>query len=274
MTDIVLIDVGNSRIKWCFDDPRQPLPRDSCEAVPLADVESLASRWTTAGPRSVAAAFVSGVASPAVDAAIDRMLTSAWPAIRISHVAPRESGCGIVNGYAEPSSLGADRWLAMVGAHASLPTQSLLVCTFGTATTIDLLAMIDETDARFIGGLILPGVDAMRVALIAGTARLPDRPGAIVDFATRTADAIASGIACAQIGAVARALEHSRARCVSPVTLVVSGGAAAPLSPSFDTLGAPWMAVPQLVLVGLGVVARADYDGAIVDDPPAVARRD
>jgi len=249
------------------------LPDGPGEAIPLADVESLAACWA-AGPRSIAVAYISSVASPRVDGAIERLLTTAWPSIRITRVASRDAGFGIVNGYDAPESLGTDRWLAMVGAYALLPTLPLLVCTFGTATTIDLLVAEDGGGARFVGGLILPGVDTMKAALVGGTARLFDRPGALVDFATDTADAIASGIASAQIGAVARALANSRDRTGSPATLVVSGGAAAALIPCFDTLDAPWRTVAQPVLVGLGVVVRADYDGAIAEAPQKAARRD
>jgi type III pantothenate kinase len=272
MTAVILIDVGNSRVKWCFDDPGRALPSGPGEAIPLAEIESLAERWA-AGPQSVVTAYISNVASPRVDGAIERLLTAAWPSIRITRVASRDAGFGVINGYDAPSSLGTDRWLAMVGAHALLPTSSLLVCTFGTATTIDLLVS-EDGGARFVGGLILPGVDTMKAALVGGTARLFDRPGALVDFATDTADAIASGIASAQIGAVARALARSRERTGAPATLVVSGGAAAALLPCFAALDAPWQAVPQLVLVGLGVVVRADYDGATADAAQKVARRD
>ncbi len=185
-----------------------------------------------------------------------RTLRLRWPAIRIERVVPVRVGHGIVNGYVDPARLGPDRWLAMVGARDLFPDRSLLVCSFGTATTIDLLtrASSRSNGATFVGGMILPGPDAMGRALARETARLPSRRGAAVGFATDTEDAIGAGIAAAQTGAVERAYrEAERASGDADVRCVVTGGAAVAIAP---LLGVPYQAVPDLVLHGLSIVAR------------------
>ena len=75
-----------------------------------------------------------------------------------------------------------------------------LLASFGTATTIDTVG----PDNVFAGGLILPGPAMMRNALAHGTANLPVADGRVVAYPADTHEAIASGIAAAQAGAVVR----------------------------------------------------------------------
>src|SRR5690606_33756769 len=125
---------------------------------------------------------------------------------------------GVRNAYDNPAQLGADRWVSMLGLaqHASLSAPSILA-TFGTATTIDTLCPVHDASApdtrfRFAGGMIFPGPALMRSSLATGTARLPQADGPIAAYPTGTHQAISSGIAAAQAGALLRqwreALEH------------------------------------------------------------------
>ncbi len=84
-------------------------------------------------------ALVSNVAGDGVEGTVRRALVARWPAIRIEPVVPARMRHGVVNGYAEPARLGPDRWLAMIGAADLFGDPATLVCSFGTATTIDLL---------------------------------------------------------------------------------------------------------------------------------------
>jgi type III pantothenate kinase len=271
MAYAALIDIGNSRIKWRLEDlSRPPVAitddgrtrrdeawRDDFDSVPLADRDALVERWAALAERPVASALISNVAATAAGDAVERALATTWPGIRVERVVATPVEGTLVNGYAEPARLGADRWMAAVGAHALLPARSLLVCGFGTATTIDLLVADNALHARFIGGLILPGPDAMRHALLSGTARLSDRPGAIVAFADNTDDAIASGIAAAQVGALMLALRDARRRVAdAPVNLVIAGGASRSLLQTLESIDTHWYLVPDLVLQGLAVRAR------------------
>jgi type III pantothenate kinase len=104
-------------------------------------------------------------------------------------VVPGARQAGVSNGYEHPSRLGADRWVAMIGARwhvlsrgASRPA---LVVMVGTAVTVDAL----DTDGRFLGGLILPGFGLMLKALEMGTAGLKVPTGEVVEFPTNTSDA-------------------------------------------------------------------------------------
>ena len=53
------------------------------------------------------------------------------------------SACGVTNGYDHPNRLGADRWVALIGARQRIlergPAQPVLVVMVGTAVTVDAL---------------------------------------------------------------------------------------------------------------------------------------
>lgn len=252
----ILIDIGNSRIKWRIDDP-QVAGAAPGEALANADIDRLPAHW-----RAVAAevdvAFVSNVAGPSLEAAVVDALQSRWPAIRVRPIVPARMRHGIVNGYADPARLGPDRWLSMIAAAALVPVRTILVCSFGTATTIDLLTRSATPGgvATFVGGMILPGPDAMGRSLARETARLPARRNATAGFATDTEDAIGAGIVAAQAGAVERAFAEAQRQAADvDVCCVVGGGAAAAIAP---LLRVPHREVTDLVLRGLAIVARGD----------------
>jgi len=70
--------------------------------------------------------------------------------------------------YETPFTLGADRWLACAGAW-QLSRQAVVVCTAGTALTIDLM----DQHGVFRGGVIMPGIDAIEGAAHHTANRLP-----------------------------------------------------------------------------------------------------
>ena len=116
----------------------------------------------------------------------------------------RAQQAGVTNGYDHPTRLGADRWVAMIGARWRVLSRGAprpaLVVMVGTAVTVDAL----DADGRFLGGLILPGFGLMLRALEMGTAGLKVPTGEVVEFPTNTSDALMSGGAYAIAGAVER----------------------------------------------------------------------
>ncbi len=263
----LLIDIGNSRVKWriarleaadAADAEAFPDWVSAEQATWLNDLDRIEAAFRVFGtvdldPLDVA--LIANVASEAAGTLVETAVAAVWPGIEIQFVRSATASAGLVNGYRNPLQLGVDRWLAAVAAHALYADRSVLVCMFGTATTIDLI----EHD-RFVGGLILPGIEAMQTALTSSTARLPSRPGQTVDFGDCTEDAITSGVMTAQIGAVERALRKANARLAdaaapSPMCLV-AGGAAGRIPALFDRLDTPHRVVHDLVLRGLAWQAR------------------
>jgi type III pantothenate kinase len=150
-------------------------------------------------------------------------------------VVPSARACGVSNGYDHPTRLGADRWVALIGARHRLLARGAprpaLVVMVGTAVTVDALA----ADGRFLGGLILPGFGLMLRALEMGTAGLRVPTGEVVDFPTNTSDALMTGGANALAGAIERMHRSLRTASggVEPV-LLMTGGAAVKLAPVTD----------------------------------------
>jgi type III pantothenate kinase len=116
----------------------------------------------------------------------------------------------------------------------------------GTATTVDTI----DGDGRFLGGLILPGLDLMRRSLAQDTAALPLAAGKYSVHPRCTDDAITSGCIEAQVGAIVRAV----ARLGNGATCLLSGGAAGVIG---EHLGVPHRQVANLVLEGLLQLAEA-----------------
>jgi type III pantothenate kinase len=253
----LLVDIGNTRIKWRVETiGAKPTAAAPLQAVAL---DGFDADWSAAlAPFD--AAFVSSVASPDDDAAFENAIAAAQPGAVITRVVATAAFEGLVNGYANPAQLGSDRWLAAIGARTHLPARALLVCGFGTATTLDLVLPSAGTggDARFVGGLILPGVDTMRTALARDTARLPDTRGVAFAFADNTADAIESGGIAAQRGALEQAWRAARERAgAASLECVVSDGAAPRVFEGWDQPPTPLTRLDDLVLRGLAAVAGA-----------------
>ena len=71
---------------------------------------------------------------------------------------------GLTSGYLDPSLLGADRWLALIGAW-TLARTALCVVDAGTAVKVDSV----DSSGQHLGGLIAPGIHMMREVLMSNT---------------------------------------------------------------------------------------------------------
>lgn len=233
----LLLDAGNSRLKWGLHDGRDWIADG---ALDYAQLPALAEQCRVGEPlRRILGVNVAGAE---LAARIERALAGLG---RVDWNRARSAQAGVRNGYREPAQLGADRWAALIGAH-HLHRGAALVVMAGTATTIDLLA----GDGLFRGGVILPGLDLMRRALARDTAQLPYARGAYRQLPASTEDAILSGCCDAQAGAIERLF---RRLADEPGALcLLGGGGAAVLE---DLLEVPVRRVDRLVLEGLARIA-------------------
>lgn len=235
---IICIDSGNTRIKWGVHDGAQWLAQGAVVHAEVDQLTALALRWPAA--TRVVLANVAGAAAG------ERIRAALGPLVgRLDEVRSSAAAGGVVNGYRFPEKLGVDRWCALIGAR-SLSRSPTLVVMAGTATTIDTLA----ADGRFVGGLILPGVELMRESLAQGTAGLPVAAGEYHAYPQCTEDAIHSGVIEAQAGAIERA--YARLAGDEHVCLL-AGGNAGLLAPA---LAIPHRLVDNLPLEGLKEIAK------------------
>jgi type III pantothenate kinase len=201
--------------------------------------------WEALLPARLAGAWVASVAAPPLCDALLDALSARAAQVQLVRTLPAFAGVRIA--YAEPSRLGVDRFLALLGAHARGAPSSLVVGV-GTALTIDLLA-----DGLHLGGRIAPSPSLMRAALHARAPVLPQAGGRYVEFADDTDDALASGCEGAALALVASSLQAAVARVGQPPALLLHGGGAPALLPHLDAA----VHAPALVLEGLAQCARA-----------------
>jgi len=245
-----LIDLGNTRLKWMCADRAHGDALAPGQAHALAHAESADASALDAAFAAVAAGdhvWIASVASPALTAAVESALRRRGA--QVARALTQAECAGVRIAYADPSRLGVDRFLALLAAQARAPGAWLIV-SVGTALTIDLL----DADGLHQGGLIAPSPTLMRESLAQRASQLPIDGGAVMDFATDTVDALASGAILSARALIARSLRSARRRVGRVPTLLIAGGGA-------DAVCAGWRMHPQrapdLVLQGLQVYAQA-----------------
>ena len=239
-SQMLAIDVGNTRVKWGLYDGTRWLKSGHIETAKAAQLKMVFSRLPV-----LSAVMVSNVAGVAARAALERALPQT-PAARWLRSAAAQ--CGVRNSYAKPAQLGCDRWAALIGAR-HLQHGAAVVVNAGTAMTVDALS----ADGVFVGGIIVPGAELMRSALARDTAGLRWRAGAFSFFPDNTGDAIVSGAVNALCGAIERMARSLEAGGGQEVVCVLSGGAAGLIAPQ---LNLELKVVDNLVLEGLTVICR------------------
>lgn len=154
--NVFLVDIGNTRIKYCAlnnasDEPKgvsalealyEPLTSSRCEVIYVASVRE--------------------------ESSIDALRQVFHEKnIRIVDVKTEISAFGIKNSYENPLTMGVDRWLAMVAGAGMTKKSAFCVMDVGTAITTDFVF-----NGQHIGGWITPGFHSMRDGLINSTQRV------------------------------------------------------------------------------------------------------
>lgn len=244
---MLLLDAGNSRCKWAWVENGRWLRQgalDNNDDAAWQQLKLIFAQLDT--PPKI---LISNVAGAAMAQRLCE-LCAVWPC-PVAFIVAQAEQCGVRNSYQHAARLGSDRWAALIAAWQRVHAACLVV-NCGTATTVDALSGTGE----FLGGLILPGMELMHNSLQHNTAQLglvniESGKGELRDFPRNTADAIASGVMRASIGAIQYqygllAAQHG-AHCI------LSGGAAGSILPH---LGLQAEQVDNLVLHGMQIIAE------------------
>lgn len=157
----LLIDAGNTRLKWQLVEGQGVLTRgggDLAEPTLFQEVAGHAGKLDRIA--------VSAVASQAACDGLAVRLEAFSP-VPVSWYWTEAARGGLTCAYAEPLTMGADRWHALYGAWSRY-RDAVAVVDAGSALTVDLAA----ADGRHLGGYILPGRGMMLRSLRQDAARI------------------------------------------------------------------------------------------------------
>jgi type III pantothenate kinase len=249
VTPDVVVDIGNTRMKW-------GLVRDGKIADSVSLAGDIPEDWSLQVPKwnlSTDTAWAVASVHPQRTKQFTRWAEAEnGRVVQITH-----AHVPLSLDLDEPGKVGIDRLLGAVGARALAPAGSHAVTVdIGTAVTVNL---VDATGV-FRGGAIFPGPRLMAAALARDTAALPNVKPTEVPFALppghNTEDAIRAGIAAAIQGGVAVLVERLAARYHHP-HLFVTGGARGCLANYRFRDVAEYHEVPHLNLEGIRITAES-----------------
>jgi type III pantothenate kinase len=242
----IVVDVGNSRVKWgrCADGvvvESVSLPHN--EAAWQEQVERWrlggALRWVVASVRPRTA---------------DQII--AWARRRGNSVVPLETARQLPLQVLvdKPDWVGIDRLLNAVAANARRrPGVPAVVVDAGSAVTVDFV----DGNGAFRGGSIFPGLRLMCQALHDHTALLPliqvTQPLPPVP-ATSTPTAMEAGVYWAVTGGIDALVRRLQAAAGVVPDVFLAGGDAALLEPGLQTRALVW---PLITLEGIRMAAEA-----------------
>lgn len=244
----LLIDIGNTRIKWARLNERAlgPLTAAVHAQWERDDARDNLVR-TNERPDRV---LVSNVGGARIAELVSSVIQEAWGTVPEFVHSTAQAG-GVRNAYPEPAKLGVDRMMAMIGAHA-MHRGLICIASVGTAMTIDAV----NAQGEHLGGSIVPGPDLMISSLLRSTSDIAARAreGAVSVglFANNTLGGITQGAAHALAALIDRSTAALERELGESPTLLLTGGASGRVEP---LISAKFTTVPDLVLRGLAVLA-------------------
>jgi type III pantothenate kinase len=252
MTPDVVVDIGNTRMKWgvcrggrVAEVLRLPLGEPAVWDATLANLpppQTPVRKWAVASVNPPALHRFVPWASPHGGGTVFSDHTSLPIRVDVD----------------EPDKVGLDRLFGAIAARAMVPPGTpAITVDVGTAVTVNLI----DADGVFQGGAIFPGPRLMGRALHDFTANLPliDLTEALsgTDLGKNTADAIRRGVAAALIGGVMHLVDGLAAECRVPPRVFVTGGGGHLLGVA-RVCGLPEpQTVPALNLEGIRLAAEA-----------------
>lgn len=245
---LLAIDIGNSATKFGVFDGERLLKRFIAPTIRGKSADEI---WETIAPEvdfRVTAVVISSVVTELVGAfaemSADRLNA---PATVIDSTF--DFGLGIR--YEPPSDAGTDR---LIAASAAVRKYGIpvIVCSFGTATTVDAV----NSRGEFIGGAIAPGINTLGEALFLKTSKLPKvelaRPAKAIGDST--AECIQSGVFYGYVGLVRELVNRIADELGEPARVVATGGFVSLVA---DELRLIDVADETLILEGIARLAAA-----------------
>lgn len=188
------IDLGNTRLKYWLTDNNGTILDQAAQQHLQAPAElllGLSYRLERLQPSFIG---VSSVLGQQVNKQVAKYLGKLGVDFELVQV---NADHPLMTSDYNPSQLGVDRWLQMLGAVESSKQQCVIGC--GTAVTIDL---IDH--GHHLGGYIFPSIYLQREALFSGTRQISIVEGTFdsIEAGQTTQDALHRGILLSIVGSI------------------------------------------------------------------------
>lgn len=257
MTPDVVVDIGNTRIKWGRVVGGRVTEMASLRRDNPVDWKRQAEQWEVP---TLARWAVASVAPQVMQRFVDWLTTrKAITGTVTNELFADGEWLELVTEVEEPERVGIDRLLASLAAYSRVPEDSSAVAiSVGTATTVDFV----EPDGTHVGGAILPGPELMARSLHEHTAKLPhisiDPVLPTERWGTNTKDAIQIGIANAILGAADQLVWDWAEHSAAPPWVFVTGGDAGYFRRFVFTADLGGLLIdPMLTLEGIRIAAEA-----------------
>lgn len=212
---ILLLDFGNSRMKVALANGEDI---ELVRAVEYQDSDAYGCVGALAELPLFTHCFAASVKGPAFDASFASQLKgrfgveAQWASVACN--------TELSLAYADPTRLGVDRFLNMLGAR-TLGAEAALIISAGTAVTFD--GLVGE---RHMGGCIFPGRLLLGDALLHKTSLIGAKPTgeALSCFGNSTEAAVTAGVEQGYLGAVRGISETMLADMPKDSELLLTGG--------------------------------------------------
>ncbi len=225
------VDIGNTNIVLgCFhDDNIEFIARIATERTRTAEqyaaeIKGIIQLYDK-DPRNIEGCIISSVVPP-----LTSVLKSAVE--RITGKVPMIVGPGLKTGLNikidNPAQLGSDLVVTAVAAIRQYPLPQIII-DMGTATTLSVI----NTEAEYVGGVIIPGVNLSLTALSAHAAQLPaiaiGKPKKI--YGSNTVDCMTSGAVYGSAAMVDGMIERITEELGQHPVVIATGGIAKAIVP-------------------------------------------
>jgi len=215
---LLAVDIGNSNIKFGVYDGEILTFKLSIPTIRDISSTGLIKVVGTKIAQPVTAAIVSSVV-PEVESAMGEFLAVHYGVVAV--FVENEADFGLAIKYEPLAEVGTDRLVNTFSAVAKYGAPCI-VCSFGTALTIDVVNKYKV----LTGGLIAPGMNTLAAALKTTTSKLPEvkiqKPAELIQ--RTTAGSIQSGIVYGYFGLVEELLKRVKAEIGDSPKVVATGG--------------------------------------------------
>ncbi len=241
----LLIDIGNSRVKWAQQINGE---LQSCDACPYEN-DALPESFdpVTHDLSKPDQVIVSNVAGEKIAGELSRYINNRW-FISPAYLEVSEEAAGVRNAYGDTTQLGIDRWLAMIAAW-NCYRRAVCVIDCGTALTVDVVSVSGQHQ----GGYIVPGLNLMSDTLNSRTRQINTTTdgSASLQLGRSTSECINNGALAAVVTLIEVVFDDVKRGHGEDSRCVITGGYAEKIR-HFLTSGVDYDA--HLVLNGMAVL--------------------